>query len=112
MLILEDSYNHKSSLVHLRALLINHPQEFNTHTREYTARERKVTCELYHKVTTRQTGYNPRIIENLASRKKANKRQILSLVDTLQHATKVVRPLSQECIQKQPSIVRYTTSLG
>ena len=34
-------------MVHLRALLINHAQELNTRTREYIARERKVTSKLY-----------------------------------------------------------------
>ena len=32
------------------------------------------------------------LLKTLLPRKKANKRQILSLVGTLQHATKVVRP--------------------
>ena len=36
-----------ASLVHSQALLINHARELNTRTREYTARERKVTSELY-----------------------------------------------------------------
>ena len=48
-------------------------------------------------------------------KKKARKRQILSLVGTLQHATKLcilAEHLSQECIQRQLSSTRCTSSLG
>ena len=36
-----------ASLVHLRALLVNHAQELNTRTQEYTAHKHKVTSKLY-----------------------------------------------------------------
>ena len=48
MLIIKNSNNQKCSFGSLENIAREHAQELNTRTREYTARERKVTSELYH----------------------------------------------------------------
>ena len=53
MLIIGIVIIRNASLVHSRALLINHTRELNTRIQEYTARERKVTSELYRIIAQR-----------------------------------------------------------
>ena len=50
MLIIDNSYNQKSSLGSLTSTAcqsLNTMHELNTHTQEYIAHKRKVTSELY-----------------------------------------------------------------